>query len=125
MFIQVCFSKEEVEGFKKFANAINREDIVEKIDTHQELSIENTLVVDSKPMPEEDVHMINLGMDVSVTECILDYITKVAEIIRPIVDPICSLIGAANSKFNEFANRKFTYKVNGEEIKTGEGVSAE
>lgn len=117
MFIQICFSKDEVEGIKKLSKVTGNDKWAESVfTTHRELSIENTLLIDAKPIEDDDVYMTNIGIDVSVTECIIDSVTKILDVIKPVVKPVVGLFKSSFEKINEFASRKKTYKINGVEV---------
>ena len=117
MFIQICFSKDEVEGIKKLSKVTGNDKLVESVfTTHREISVENTLLIDAKPIEDDDVYMANIGIDVSVTGYIIDSVTKILDVIKPVINPVVGLFKSSFEKINEFASRKKTYKINGVEV---------
>ena len=117
MFIQICLSKEEVEGIKKLSKVTGNDKLAENVFvTHREISVENTLLIDAKPIEDDDVYMANIGIDVSVTGYIIDSVTKILDVIKPVVNPVVGLFKSSFEKINEFASRKKTYKINGVEV---------
>lgn len=117
MFIQICFSKDEVEGIKKLSKVTGNDKLAESVfTTHREISVENTLLIDAKPIEDDDVYMANIGIDVSVTGYIIDSVTKILDVIKPVINPVVGLFKSSFEKINEFASRKKTYKINGVEV---------
>lgn len=117
MFIQICFSKDEVEGIKKLYKVTGNDKLAESVfTTHREISVENTLLIDAKPIEDDDVYMANIGIDVSVTGYIIDSVTKILDVIKPVINPVVGLFKSSFEKINEFASRKKTYKINGVEV---------